>query len=78
MNKEGRGFNPAVADASNYSPVLRPAQSRACGTPRGARRTEVSKPFCGGVNPPLPIARLKTAERGEKSGLADPQFIRFL
>jgi hypothetical protein len=53
MNKEGRGFNPAVADASNYSPVLRPAQSRACGTPRGARRTEVSKPFCGGVNPPF-------------------------
>jgi len=31
-----------------------------------------------GFNPALPIARLKTAERGEKSRLPDPQFIYFL
>jgi hypothetical protein len=31
-----------------------------------------------GFNPALPIARLKTAERGEKSGLTDPQFIYLL
>ena len=50
--REGRGFNPAVADASNCFPVSRPAQSRACGTARGARRTDCWEPLCGGVKTP--------------------------
>jgi hypothetical protein len=50
-NGEGRGFNPAVSDASNYSPVSRPAQSRA-GTARGARGLEGREALCGGVKTP--------------------------
>jgi hypothetical protein len=51
-NREGRGFNPAVADASNCLPVSRPAPSVSRRTARGARRTEGWEPLRGGVKTP--------------------------
>ena len=62
-NGEGRGFNPAVSDASNYSPVSRPAQSRRRGTARGAGPTEGgSRDFGGAEAPPFrqPPKRVQT------------------